>query len=196
LTGTQVYQLAKYIELIEEWSGRINLVSRRDKTRLVSKHIQESCEFLRCEHIREGISLMDVGSGAGFPGIPIKVLHPSIDLVLVESKRKKYLFLQQVVESLNLDRVKVVRDRVESIDNPNLKIDVVVARAVASLKLLYEWCRPLMKRCSVLVTIKGSDFKKELNELGVFAGMSVNILELNEKYLIILAKNENSVIKE
>ncbi len=110
---------------------------------------------------------MDLGSGAGFPGVPIKILLPSLQLMLVDSKRMKSLFLLEVVEQLNLSKTNVLCERVESLvaaDYPD-RFDVIVSRAVASLKKVWEWSAPLLKRPGFLAVHKGGDLSEETEDL-------------------------------
>jgi len=119
--------MVDHLSMIREGASRMNLISRNDLARLVERHLLDSLTALRRHPFPPGISAADIGSGAGFPGIPIAIARPDIKMVLYESRRLKALFLKNVVEKLNLKNVEVRQRRWEADDG---KFDLVLARAV------------------------------------------------------------------
>ncbi|MBN1541921.1 16S rRNA (guanine(527)-N(7))-methyltransferase RsmG [candidate division KSB1 bacterium] len=161
----QVECFRRYVELIEIWNRRTNLVSARDERRLVSRHIRDSLVFLQAPVWSQACRVMDLGSGAGFPGIPLKIVEPTLRLILVESKRLKALFLRRVVHELNLGETRVLSERAEAIEPGMQVVDVVVARAVAPLIKLWLWSAPFRHQDTVLLTLKGEEWEDEAKAL-------------------------------
>ncbi len=167
LTGEQVDRFFDYINLLEQWNQRTNLVSGNDIAFIVSKHIRESLEVHFLDILKERNTIMDMGTGAGFPGLPLSILKPQLEMTLVDSKRMKTLFLQDVVGTLKLQNVNILCQRVENIkgDEFLFRYDIVLARAVTQLKKLWFWSKPFLKKDGLLVAYKGGDMDKEIKEL-------------------------------
>lgn len=166
-TAEQTERFSVYINLIEEWNQRTNLISKNDMAVIVSKHIRESLEILFLDIIKEKQSIIDLGTGAGFPGLPLAILNTNLEMTLVESRKMKTLFLQDVIDTLKLDHVKVICQRIENIKSNELmkKVDVVLARAVTQLKYLWLWSEPFLKQDGLLVAYKGGNIETETNDL-------------------------------
>jgi 16S rRNA (guanine527-N7)-methyltransferase len=164
LSPRQIEQLSLYVDLLESWSLRTNLISKNDRVKIVSRHILESLEIARHDYIQNSFSVVDLGTGSGLPGIPLAIFYPQVQFTLLDSKRKKILFLQEVVDRLELENVKAVCVRAEdfSLENP---CDVLTARAVARLKELWSLGRSFLKLRGVLVALKGGDMENEIAEL-------------------------------
>ena len=146
----------------------MNLISKNDRDVIVSRHIQESLAILPILSIPTAAKVMDIGSGAGLPGIPIKIARPDLQITLIESKRMRALFLQEVIEELGLEGIAVSGERIETlrVETPSLRtFDLGFARAVAKLKTLWDWSEPLLKKSGTLAALKGGDLNAELNEL-------------------------------
>ena len=166
LSDDQRKTFAKYVELIETWSIKTNIVSKNDVVKVVNKHIVESLCFYDDEIFAKNTILMDIGSGGGFPGIPLKIMNPSIQVCLVDSKRIKALFLKEVVDVLELEKVDVVCERAEKIAYSYLnKVDIVTARAVATLKKLWDLSVPVLKKGGCLISLKGGDITGEIESV-------------------------------
>ena len=167
LQDDQVHQFRLYIDLLEQWNQRTNLISKNDLANIVSRHLSESLLFARLSAVAAANSLIDLGSGGGFPGIPIKIVHPELDVILIDSKRMKCLFLREVIDVLGLKKIAVICDRVESACShlPAKSVDVVVARAVARLEKLWNWSKPLLAQDGCLITMKGGDVQEEITLL-------------------------------
>ena len=168
VSDSQILLFQKYIDLIEAWNKRTNLVSRQDERRLVERHVLESIAALMVYDIQQKSKIIDIGSGAGFPALPIRFLRPDLNFLLVESKRLKALFLKEVVSLLNLDRVEIACERAENLENNPIylgRYDVAFSRSVASLDIVYGWISKLMKPGGSLIFWKGGDIKNEIESL-------------------------------
>lgn len=167
LSPEQEAQTAAYVDLIEQWNARTNLVSRQDLQRLVSRHVRESLWFCDPPLLEGARRILDLGSGAGFPGIPIKIVTPEPEMTLLDSRRMKALFLEEAVKSLGLARTRVLCQRAEALPalDPQLRFDLVVCRAVARLRELWDWCAPLLRPRGRLAALKGGDLAAEIDQL-------------------------------
>lgn len=153
------------IELLK-WNKKINLISKNDETQVVSRHFLESIAMLEVFPFPENCSVIDVGSGAGFPGLPIKIIRPDLKMTLLDSKRYRILFLREIVSILKLSDINVVKERAESIcdkNEYNQKFDFVIARAVTQLDKLYLWTYPFLKSGGSILTYKGGQIDKEID---------------------------------
>jgi 16S rRNA (guanine527-N7)-methyltransferase len=154
---------SSYREHLIAWNRRINLISRGDESHIVTRHFLESMGLLFVTHFPEGCRVMDLGTGAGFPGIPMKLVRPDLRLVLVESKRRKARFLREMVQTLGLHGVEVVLGRVECLGTTLGTFDFVVSRAVADMLTLARWSRGfLVSTGGKLISIKGCGVVEEL----------------------------------
>lgn len=165
-----VEKFSEYWNMLIAWNQKINLISRRDEGRIVTRHFLESLGLVKVVEFPSGARVMDLGSGAGFPGIPMKLVRPDLKFVLVESKRKRVLFLNKVIEKLNLEGIEIVEGRVEEEGSQIDPVDFVVSRSVADLVTLIKWSRNCLDpRGGRLLVIKGVGVRKELNLLGTVA---------------------------
>lgn len=163
-------KFSKYREILLSWNRRMNLISRRDEGRVVTRHFLESLGLVKAVAFPLKARVVDLGSGAGFPGIPMKLVRPDLRVILVEAKRKRVLFLRQVVEELCLTGVEVVLGRVEEVGDKIEPVDFVVSRSVADLVTLSEWSMGCLKpRGGELIVIKGPGVEKELDHLSAVA---------------------------
>ncbi len=158
-------RFARYLALLWEDGQKINLFSPKDLNRLASRHILESVGWIFCLEVQLAGCGLDIGSGAGFPGIPIKILFPELEVLLVESIGKKARFLERVVQELHLTKTAVVRDRVENLTRQESlqgQFHWGVARAVAPVRKLLDWAGPLFAPGARFFMIKGGDLSEEL----------------------------------
>ena len=165
-SSKQIGQLQKYITLLLEWNQRINLISPNDEERIAERHILESLAVLSAWPFPENASVLDLGSGGGFPGVPLKIMRPDLAMTLLESRQKKTLFLKAAVQELKLSNCRVVNARAEKLTKE--RFSIVVARAVADLKTLWKWSRPLLIEGGVLLAMKGGELDNELQTLNKF----------------------------
>lgn len=159
-------KLARFVDLLVLWNRRLNLVSRADTARIVSRHVLESIGLLLVAAPLQNSTVMDVGSGGGFPGVPMKILRPDLELTLAESSGKKARFLMTVGEELALERYSVRQCRVETIAGTEVAPQALVtARAVAELSKLWTWTNKLLAPAGRLCAIKGGAVSSELASL-------------------------------
>jgi 16S rRNA (guanine527-N7)-methyltransferase len=158
LTGRQIAALSMYEKELLEWNQKFNLTAIRDVDSIRTKHFLDSFSAILAWKASPPRQLIDVGTGAGFPGIPLKILYPTLKLTLVESVGKKAMFCQHVVQVLGLEQVEVIQARAEDLGQ-NLqhreRYDWAVARAVANLNVLSEYLLPLIKIGGVMLAQKG-----------------------------------------
>ncbi len=152
LSPVTVAKLAAYLELVEKWNRVHNLTAVREPSQMVTLHLLDSLSIL--PHVKDARSLLDVGTGAGLPGIPLAIARPAMRVTLLDSSHKKCAFLQQAKTELGLDNVEVVCDRVESW-KPAKKFDVAVSRAFADLADFVEQARHLVAPGGRLIAMKG-----------------------------------------
>jgi len=137
-----------YHDLILEWSGRLNIVSRNDLEILLERHILDSLVPLK-EIPLKGV-LCDIGSGAGFPAIPIALVRPGLDIVMIESRRKKTIFLNEVISKLELPGVSIWAGRFEDF-SPMFEIDLITIRAVAATEKIRKHCGTILKESGKII---------------------------------------------
>ena len=165
LTDTQRAQFTKLEELYKDWNLKINVVSRKDIDEIYIRHVLHSLGIAKVMAFLPGSSVMDVGTGGGFPGIPLAILFPETQFHLVDSIGKKIKVVEEVVAGLGLTNVKVTNDRAESIDE---QYDFIVSRAVAQMETFVRWVRNSVKKKSIhplkngILYLKGGDLTEEL----------------------------------
>ena len=192
LTDTQIAQFRKYFELLVEWNEKMNLTAITDLEGVYLKHFYDSISASFYFDFTNVTTVCDVGAGAGFPSIPIKICFPHLHVTIVDSLNKRITFLNYLSEQLNLENVHFVHARAEEFGQ-NVKyreqFDVVTARAVARLSVLSELCIPLAKKGGYFVALKAAagpdelkDAKKAIATLGV---------ELKEEFSFVLPVEES-----
>lgn len=185
-----------YMEMLVEYNKNINLTAIKNKDEIVSRHFLDSISILNYK-INYNSKLCDVGSGAGFPGIPIKIIRDDINIDLIESVSKKTKFLNDIINILNLDNIKVINMRVEELARNKIyreKYDYVVSRAMARLNELLELSFPLVKVTGKYIAFKGLKAKQELEEsinaIKILGGEFENIMNIPDfnSNLIVINK--------
>lgn len=173
----QLAQFDIYCQELKDWNTRISLTSLVDDLDIIDKHFIDSLLIFRYESLRSGLKVADVGAGAGFPGLPIKIYQRDIQLLLLDSVGKKTRFLEHISAKLELENVDVVNDRSEVIARSREhreRYDLVVARCVAELPVLAEYCLPLVSVGGRFVAYKGYKAAEEVRKseaaLGVLGG--------------------------
>lgn len=189
-TPEQIVQLTNYLRLLLEWNQRINLISPNDEDRITERHIIESLAVLSIWPFPEGASVLDLGSGGGFPGIPLKIMRPDLAMMLMESRQKKALFLNTVVRELQLPNCRIVNVRAEDLaPNSAERFSIVIARAVADLKTLWQWSRPLLTAGGALLAMKGGEIEDELRALKKFdLGIEYLVLRYFDQWNVDLSR--------
>lgn len=166
IDDTKMEQYNRYLLMLQEWNEKVNLTAITEENEVYLKHFYDSITLARfVDFDKKKLTLCDVGSGAGFPSIPLKILFPEIEITIVDSLKKRINFLQLLVDDLGLDNVHLHHSRAEDFgqdQNFRSKFDVVTARAVAYLSILAEFCLPITKEQGVFVAMKGSQGQEEL----------------------------------
>ena len=159
----------RYYRLVIDWNRRINLTAITEPHDFAVKHIVDSLSIIRAELELDGRRVIDVGTGAGMPGIPLKIFIPSIKLTLLDSLNKRISFLKTAIAELKLEDVDCIHARAEEAAHSNLReaFDVVVSRAVARLNVLTEYCLPFAVKGGMFIALKGSNVDEELDEARV-----------------------------
>lgn len=201
LTPKQLEQFSLYEKLLLEWNEKINLTAIRDVPGIRTKHFLDSLSVVRVFAKTPPSCLIDVGTGAGFPGIPLKIIFPQIRLVLVESVGKKANFCQLVVDTLSLSGVEVQTNRAEELAHqPKFRerFDLVVARAVANMPVLAEYLLPLVHVGGKMIAQKGVSAHEETQSathaLKILGGELETILPVelpgvsDERFLVVVKK--------
>lgn len=191
-TPRQLDQLAALNGLYNEWNGKINVISRKDTGSLYEKHVLHSLAIAAAFTLNPGMDVIDIGTGGGFPGIPLAIFFPDTRFHLVDSIGKKLKVVDAIKEAIGLTNVSTRHIRAEEIKDR--KFDLAVSRAVAPLKDLWAWSRPLLKKPppsapSGLICLKGGDLAAEISASGTRPRiMEVHELfpleEFREKYLL------------
>ncbi|MGJ7913702.1 16S rRNA (guanine(527)-N(7))-methyltransferase RsmG [Neobacillus sp. LXY-1] len=165
LTGTQLEQFDLYYHTLVEWNEKINLTAITEKEDVYLKHFYDSITAAFYFDFTKPFHLCDVGAGAGFPSIPLKIIFPDMKLTIVDSLNKRIMFLNHLASVLKLDNVQFVHDRAETFGvNPTYreKFDVVTARAVARMSVLSELCLPLARVGGHFLAMKAASADEEL----------------------------------
>ncbi|HWP81810.1 MAG TPA: 16S rRNA (guanine(527)-N(7))-methyltransferase RsmG [Bacteroidota bacterium] len=166
LSDSQLTAFQKYADLLLEWNKKINLISRRDEEHLWERHILHSVSLAFHVNLPPSADLLDLGSGGGLPGIPLKILYPHLRITLLDSIQKKVLALQDIIRQLSLEETTAVWARVEDFAKqvPNKhSFDIVVARGVAPLYQLIQWSRPLLRQQGEITRIASRNDRIELH---------------------------------
>ena len=152
----------KYYKFLVEENEKYNLTNITVKEEAYIKHFYDSVQLEQVVNLKEIKTLCDVGSGAGFPSIPLKILYPHLHVTIIEPTLKRCNFLSNLVKLLQLENVTIINDRAENIKEQRNYFDIVCARAVASMPVLLELCVPLVKVNGFFLSLKGSSFHEEM----------------------------------
>ncbi|MDF9839701.1 MULTISPECIES: 16S rRNA (guanine(527)-N(7))-methyltransferase RsmG [unclassified Paenibacillus] len=169
LSSRQLEQFALYYQELVSWNEKMNLTGITERDQVYTKHFYDSLSLAFYVDLTQVNSLADIGSGAGFPGIPLKICFPHIKLTIVDSLSKRISFLQHICDTLELSGVQLIHGRAEDVARQFVHrdaYDVVTARAVARLSLLNEFCLPFTRKDGIFAAMKGNDPAEELNEAG------------------------------
>ena len=173
-TANQLSQLEGLKGLYEEWNSKINVISRKDMDNFYEHHVLHSLAIATKFEFTRGMQVMDLGCGGGFPGIPLAILFPETDFLMVDSINKKLKVVAGISETIGLKNITTIHTRAEDIRDK--KFDTVISRAVAPLKELWGWSKPLLRKNKQeraeleipngLICLKGGDLSQEIFESG------------------------------
>ncbi|WP_277679793.1 16S rRNA (guanine(527)-N(7))-methyltransferase RsmG [Gracilibacillus dipsosauri] len=164
VSDEQMEQFDTYYRVLVEWNEKMNLTAITDEEEVYLKHFYDSITAAFYFDFDKELNICDVGAGAGFPSLPIKIAFPNINVTIVDSLKKRITFLDHLKEQLGLQNVQFIHDRAETFGKNKLyreSFDVVTARAVARMAVLSELCLPLVKVNGIFLALKGSNFKEE-----------------------------------
>lgn len=189
LTENQYEQFQKYFELLAEWNEKMNLTAITDESGVALKHFADSLSLLNFVDIPQNSSLADVGTGAGFPGVVLKIARPDIKITLIDSLNKRLVFLGEVCAQLGIE-AELIHSRAEDgarDEKLRESFDFAVSRAVARMNILSEYCLPYVKVGGAFCAMKGAqaneEFKESLNAINTLGG------KLEKKYFFELPEN-------
>lgn len=201
LTERQRDQFEQYFHILVEWNEKMNLTGITERDKVYEKHFYDSLLLAAHVNMEDVVTMADIGSGAGFPGIPLHILFPHVQLTIVDSLNKRIQFLNHLVQELGLTGVECLHGRAEEVARkPQYRdqFDLVTARAVARLNVLNEFCLPFVKTGGLFAAMKGTNPAEEIDE----AAKSLQVLqgsfladhkltlpvEQSERHIILIAK--------
>lgn len=198
LSEKQLNQFALYYEMLIEKNKVMNLTAITEMNEVIVKHFVDSLMLVKAIDIHSISKVGDMGTGAGFPGIPLKIAFPHLEIVLIDSLAKRLKFLNEVIDALELENISTLHGRAEDIgQNPDFreKFDLCVSRAVANLSTLSEYCLPIVKETGFFVSYKSGEVSEEL----LAAKKAIELLGGKEEETIFFTlpntDNERSFIK-
>ncbi len=181
LEDKQIEKFYNYMNLLLEWNEKMNLTAITEPKEVILKHFIDSATIIK--YIENGMQIVDVGTGAGFPGIPLNIINSEASYTLVDSLNKRINFLNEVINSLQLNNINTIHSRIEEFGRDNKEsFDIATSRAVASLNILLEYLLPLVKIGGICICMKGSNVKEEIENskkaLDVLGGRIEKIEEI------------------
>ncbi|MGX9977262.1 16S rRNA (guanine(527)-N(7))-methyltransferase RsmG [Staphylococcus gallinarum] len=204
LSEQQQQQFQTYYQMLVEWNEKMNLTSITEEHEVYLKHFYDSIAPSFYADFSQSMSLCDVGAGAGFPSIPLKIIFPNLKVTIVDSLNKRIQFLNQLADALGLQDVRFVHDRAETFGKGVYResYDIVTARAVARLSVLSELCIPLVKKGGQFIALKSAKGDEELEEaafgIGVFGGKVIDTIsyelpeDAGDRQMMIIEKRSQT----
>lgn len=165
-TERQLEQFSIYYEMLIEKNKVMNLTGITEWDEVLEKHFLDSISLIRAINLSQNISVLDMGTGAGFPGIPLKIAFPNLKITLADSLNKRVLFLQEVIDALKLEGIEAIHGRAEDLARDKKyreQYDLVVSRAVANLSTLSEYCLPFVKIGGQFISYKSGEIEEEVS---------------------------------
>ena len=165
LTKKQLEQFIIYYEMLIEWNEKINLTAITEFQDVMKKHFVDSVSLVKAYDVTKKVNVIDVGTGAGFPGLALKIAYPQLQITLLDSLNKRISFLNAVIEKLNLSGVETIHGRAEDFAKPGKlreNYDLCVSRAVANLSTLSEYCLPFVKKGGMFISYKSEKISEEM----------------------------------
>ena len=190
-TETQIQQFQLLEPLYKEWNEKINVISRKDTDQIYLHHVLHSLSIAVIADFKPNTTVIDIGCGGGFPGVPLAIFFPEVKFLLVDSIAKKLKVVDAVCEAANITNITTQHTRVEEIKNR--KFDFAISRAVAPLKDLWQWSSPLLKKrvadethaiANGLICLKGGDLHQEISESNTRPKMMSIYKIFSEEYFL------------
>lgn len=196
LTGVKKYSIElsevekrnfiKFKSLLKEWNEKINLTAIKEDSEVDVKHFLDSLSVVSLGLVKDNDKIIDIGTGGGFPGIPIKIVKENTEITLLDGLNKRLRFLNIVIENLGLERISTIHGRAEDFGKNKdyrEKYDIAISRAVAPLNILCEYCMPFVKKGGVFIAMKGprgrDELEKSLKAIELLGGEVKEILDIN-----------------
>ncbi|MCE7782143.1 16S rRNA (guanine(527)-N(7))-methyltransferase RsmG [Staphylococcus xylosus] len=204
LSDKQQQQFQTYYQMLVEWNEKMNLTSITEEHEVYLKHFYDSIAASFHTDLTKELTICDIGAGAGFPSIPLKIIFPNLKVTIVDSLNKRIHFLNQLADALDIENVSFVHDRAETYGKGDYResYDIVTARAVARLSVLSELCIPLVKKGGQFIALKSSKGEEELKEasfgIGVLGGKILDTISYElpenagERQMIIVDKRSQT----
>lgn len=204
LSDKQQQQFQTYYQMLVEWNEKMNLTSITEEHEVYLKHFYDSIAASFYTDLTKELTICDIGAGAGFPSIPLKIIFPNLKVTIVDSLNKRIHFLNQLADALDIENVSFVHDRAETYGKGDYResYDIVTARAVARLSVLSELCIPLVKKGGQFIALKSSKGEEELEEarfgIGVLGGKVLDTISYElpenagERQMIIIDKRSQT----
>ena len=190
LTSQQLEKLNQFYELLISWNQKMNLTRIIEKEDVYLKHFYDSLTLSKVIDLNQDLTLCDVGSGAGFPGIVLKICFPNLKITLLDSLQKRVNYLNEIIKELDLKNIEAIHTRAEDYAKQNReKFDIVTARAVANLKILSELCIPMVKVNGLFIAMKANIEEEIENSTEILKKLDSKIEKIETFYLPI----ENSI---
>jgi len=186
LSNEQYEKFIIYMKLLQEWNEKVNLTAIVEDEDIIKKHFIDSMKAFKREEFKKAKTLIDVGTGAGFPGLPIAIMKDDINVTLLDSLNKRVNFLNTVISELGLSNVITIHSRAEDGARDNKlreKFDIATSRAVANMSVLSEFCLPYVKIGGNFIALKGPSVDQEIKEsigaIKILGGELIDICEVN-----------------
>jgi 16S rRNA (guanine527-N7)-methyltransferase len=203
LSELQIKQLNEFKNLLIYWNNKMNLTAIDDDEGVLYKHFIDSANILKTEWIKDNLKILDIGSGAGFPGIVIKILRPEVDIILLDSTAKRVNFLQTVIDKLELKNIKAIHGRAEELAQKREyreKFNIVTSRAVANLSMLLELSIPFISVKGFFIPMKGSNYLEEVSvSKNAFIKLDSKLVDTysyklveQDRYILKIVKNKST----
>ena len=202
LDADKLNKLERYYELLVEWNEKMNLTGITEKSQVYLKHFYDSLTLNTIVNLKQDLSLVDIGTGAGFPGLVLKIVFPNLKITLIDSLNKRIEFLKEVIKELGLKDIETIHARSEEYGIKNReKFDIATARAVAPLNILLEYSIPMLKVDGFFVPMKANIFQEILESQNALKSLDSEIIgqiefelpkELSKRTLIKIRKNKST----
>jgi len=199
LSQDQMAQFERYVGDLLYWNERINLISRRDVEHIWIRHILHSVALFFTREMPKSGKIIDIGTGGGLPGIPIKIVNPKFDVTLIDSIAKKVSTTGMIAGHIARHGLRAIRSRAEELQNDEKlrgPYDLVVSRATAPLVDLMKWSRPILRPGAKILTLKGGDLTEEIRQAQTkFPDAAITVLPLNVRGVPWFVEEEKKVVR-